>query len=294
MNERDLFMFKYIKEFKNLTKTADALFISQPTLTARIKQLEYEYDTKLIYSNNKGIFLTATGSVVAKYADEIIRKFEKMKEEVYEVDHAEAGVIKIAAPNIISQYYLPLLIREFKKVYPKVRFKITVAPSSRVSRLMKEGKCDFGFLRDDFGWDGYKILLETNYIAAVSMKPFELHDLERMNRIDYITDTYYQRMLNLWWKETFNKSPKIDIMVNSLDICKAMVFNGLGFGLLPSIFLKESNRAYSYILRGKDGKPILRNTWLVSNERENLDKLLGKFLDFINDMKFSDFLYLGV
>ncbi len=48
MTERDFLILKYLSEFQNITKTAEALFISQPALTARIKQLELELDTKLI------------------------------------------------------------------------------------------------------------------------------------------------------------------------------------------------------------------------------------------------------
>ena len=53
-------------EFKNITKTANALFISQPALTARIKQLERELNTTLLHSSNKGIFLTSTGMRLRK------------------------------------------------------------------------------------------------------------------------------------------------------------------------------------------------------------------------------------
>lgn len=48
MTERDFLILKYLSEFQNITKTAEALFIYQPALTARIKQLELELDTKLI------------------------------------------------------------------------------------------------------------------------------------------------------------------------------------------------------------------------------------------------------
>lgn len=168
-----------------------------------------------------------------------------------------------------------------------------MAPSSKVVRLMKEGKCNFGFLRDDFGWEGKKYLLETNYIMAMSMKKFELKDLEFMSRVDYTTDSYYQKMLELWWNETFNKPPKIDIMVNSLNLCKEMVFKGLGFGLLPSIFLEECPKAYSHVLTDKNGKAIERNTWLISKDPYDLDELSRSFLLFIEECTFRKFLKLS-
>ena len=74
MNDRDLLILKYLHTFNNITKTANALFISQPALTARIKQLEQELGTKLIYSSNKGIYLTATGLEAAAFAQDADRQ----------------------------------------------------------------------------------------------------------------------------------------------------------------------------------------------------------------------------
>lgn len=294
LNERDLLILKYLNEFANITKTANALFISQPALTSRIKHLEKELGTKLVLSTNKGIQLTPTGMEAAVFADEMLKKIDEFKERIQSIDDETAGNLKIAAPNIIAQYYLPRLIKVFKTLYPKVRFDITVAPSSKVATLMYEKKCNFGFLRNDFGWDeSERLLLCVNYIAAVSVQPFELKDLQHMNRVDYSTDTYYKKMLDLWWNETFSSPPKTDVHVNSLDLCKEMVFRGLGFGLLPSVFLPECPEAHSYILKNRAGKPIERNTWLIYKKELLQHKTAKEFFNFIKANEFSTFLQLA-
>ena len=70
MDERDFLIIKYLSIFKNITSTANALFISQPALTRRIKQLEKELHTKLIVSSNKGIQLTPTGIEAVAFAED--------------------------------------------------------------------------------------------------------------------------------------------------------------------------------------------------------------------------------
>ncbi len=293
VNERDFLILKYLNEFSNITKTANALFISQPALTSRIKHLEKELNTKLVHTTNKGVLLTSTGLEAAVFADEMLKKIEEFKERLQSIDDEAAGILKIAAPNIIAQYYLPNVIKEFKKLRPKVRFDITVSPSSKVSALMNEKKCHFGFLRNDFGWsESERELLCINYIAAVSTQPFELKDLQHMNRVDYSTDTYYKKMLDLWWNETFSTPSKTTVLVNSLDLCKAMVFRGLGFGLLPSVFLPECPNAYSYILKNHAGKPIERNTWLIYKKDVLHYKVAKEFYAFIKSNEFSSFLQL--
>ena len=60
MEERDWQIIKTLYEQKNITKTARVLYMSQPTLTARIKQIEESLGTKLLYRGNKGITFTET------------------------------------------------------------------------------------------------------------------------------------------------------------------------------------------------------------------------------------------
>ena len=293
MNEQDLLLIKYLHQFNNITKTANALFISQPALSARIKRIEKDLDTKLICSNNKGVYLTPAGLEVAEFADGALKRLEALKERVNIIDNKNCRIIKLTAPNIISQYYLPSVIKKFKQLQPQTLFEITVAPSSKVVTLMNEKRCHFGFLRNDFGWEHDKqILLCVNYIAAVSLHYFEMKDLDHMSRVDYTTDTYYKKMLDLWWNNTFSTLPKVDVMVNSLDLCKEMVFSGLGFGLLPSVFLPECPEACSYILRDREGKKIERNTFLIYRDDIVENKLDMEFLYFIKKSDFSQFLQI--
>ena len=147
MNERDLLILKYLHEFKNITKTANALFISQPALTARIKQLERELNTTLLHSSNKGIFLTSTGMEAAVFADDVLKRMAEFKERIQAIDDENAGMLKLTAPIIICQYYLPQLIKAFKMEHPKVKFYVSQAPSSRVVTMMHANECHFGFLR---------------------------------------------------------------------------------------------------------------------------------------------------
>ena len=66
MEERDWQIIKTLYEQKNITKTARVLYMSQPTLTARIKQIEESLGTKLLYRGNKGITFTETGLYTLK------------------------------------------------------------------------------------------------------------------------------------------------------------------------------------------------------------------------------------
>ena len=290
MEERDWLIIKTLYEHKNITKTAKALYLSQPALTARIKQIESLLGVKLIYRGNKGITFTASGERTAIFAVKILNELRAFREELANISHETAGVLRIAAPAILASYYLPKLLGKFTQLYPKVKFDVTIAQSSDVISLMNTKSLHFGFLRNDFGWnEDERLLLTVNHVCAVATSPFKLEDLPNMVRVDYETDNYYRAFLDKWWQETFNTSPIIGMMVSNLELCKEMVFSGLGYGLLPSILLEGKSDLFSLPLCDKAGNKLERKTWLIY-KKEILDiNLPRSFYEFMKVSNFSDF-----
>ena len=294
MDERDLLIMKYLRNFKNITKTANALFLSQPALTRRLKKLSKELNTQLLQSTNQGIQLTPAGLETSAFADKMLSEIEIFKKQLRQTSVKSSMTLTISAPNIICEYYLPSVIREFKKTHSNVIFNIIMAPSSKVVDMMNNNESDFGFLRNDFGWNSEEqLLLTTNYIVAAATHPFKLDDLASMKRIAYTTDTYYMKMLDLWWTTNFPTEPHIDIQVNSLNLCREMVFNGFGFGLLPSVIIPHTKDIHTIVLNGQNNKPIERHTYLIIKKEFLNTKLKKDFLIFIKNSVFNDFLLLN-
>ena len=92
MDNRDLLILKYLSDFKNITKTANALFMSQPALTKRIKHMEKELNTQLVESSNKGITLTPTGIEAALFADDALNRFDQLTKRLAEIDNPKRVV----------------------------------------------------------------------------------------------------------------------------------------------------------------------------------------------------------
>jgi DNA-binding transcriptional LysR family regulator len=294
MDERDWQIIKTLYEEKNITKTANILYLSQPALTTRIKQIENKLGVALIYRGNKGITFTSAGERAAIFALKILNETSTFKEELANLGDEIGGILRIAAPSILASYYLPQLLSKFQELYPKVTFDISIAPSSKVLGLMTSKALHFGFLRNDFGWDEHaKLLLTTNYVCAVATKPFKLEDLPNMTRIDYETEVYYRTFLDAWWNDNFKVPPKIGMQVSNLDLSKEMVFKGLGYGLLPSILIDDKPGLYSIPLCDKNGKLLARNTWLIYKKGILSTKLSRTFYEFVKECDFGKCLYKG-
>ena len=119
MDERDWQIIKTLYEEKNITKTARILYLSQPALTTRIKQIENHLGITLIYRGNKGITFTSAGERAAIFALKILNEISTFKEELANLGDEIGGILRIAAPSILASYYLPQLLSKFQELYPR-------------------------------------------------------------------------------------------------------------------------------------------------------------------------------
>lgn len=287
MEDRDWLIVKVLYEHKNITKTAKTLFISQPSLTARIHHIEDEFGVKLIYRGSRGIRFTLEGEYLAKCAQEMLVKVRKIKEQVINMGEDIRGTLRLAAPNYLAKFKLPQLLGLFKEQYPKVEFDLINAWSNEICSLLYSQEIHVGFVRADYGWQGGKHVLHEEPICIASRQKIDFSDLPKLPRIDYNTDYSYKNFLDSWWSENFSQPPQIGMKVSQLDICKGMVVNGLGYGIIPSTILNDSENIYKIYITDKAGKPILRKTWMLYQEEILELKTVKLFIDFAKTIDFN-------
>lgn len=292
MDERDWKIISLLYKNKNITKTANDLFISQPALTGRIKQIERDLGVSILNRSNRGVEFTQHGVYVAKFSNHILKEISNFRENLSGLGQDVAGVIKIGATSIIGRYYLPALLEAFNKKYPLVKFNISINPSSELLKMLKSDIIDFGIVKHCKGFEEEeKFLLTTYNVVIANSSPFEMQDLPDMRQISYPYEEQYRELLKTWWKDNFTRPPKVTSQVANLDLCKEMVFNGLGFGVLPEILIPESPvPLFTKEMFFKDGLPFERKTWLACKKallRRTLPKL---FVDFVTSSDFDIFL----
>ncbi|SFL36317.1 LysR family transcriptional regulator [Pelosinus propionicus] len=288
MEDRDWLIIKVLHEQKNITKTAQVLFISQPALTARIRQIEQEFDVKMVYRGSRGIHFTPEGDYLAECAQNMLTNIRQIKEQVVSMGTDIKGTLLVGSPNYLTKFKLPRLLGLFKEQYPNVEFNVVTAWSSDICSLLQNQDIHVGFVRMDHGWRGEKHILHEEPICIASKQEIKFNDLPQLPRIDYQTDVSYKMLLNNWWGKNFSQSPKIGMTVSHLDICKGMVVNGLGYAIVPSTIFKNDENIHQIALMDNDGKPILRQT-LIMYQKEMLElKMVRRFIDFAKTVDFNN------
>lgn len=146
MQLKQLEVFVQVARLKSFSKAADALYLTQPTISAHISALEGELGSKLVVRSTKEIQLTATGSILYGYANQILGLCERAEQEVKTASSDIQGALSIAASTVPSQYLLPRILPHLRKRYPKVFFQVFQGDSSQVAQRIFENGAEMGII----------------------------------------------------------------------------------------------------------------------------------------------------
>ncbi|MEO2078204.1 MAG: LysR family transcriptional regulator [Bacillus sp. (in: firmicutes)] len=287
MDEQDWIILKVLFEKKNITKTAESLYISQPSLTKKIQQIEKEYQVEIVKRGTKGVHFTPEGEYLAQCADEMLNRLQQIKDTVSNMSEEVSGTLRLGVSNYITRHKLPPLLKLFREQFPKVNYKVTTGWSRDAFQLVYNGDVHIGMVRGDYQWSDSKILLFEENLCVASLEKMELRDLPSLPRINYETDALLKTMIDHWWSGEFAKPPFIGMEVDKADTCTEMVLNGLGYGILPSVLLQEHPQLHRIILKDKNGDPIVRRTWMFYHEKLLEIKLIREFVEFVKKLDFT-------
>lgn len=282
MDEKDWYAVKTLYEEKNVTRAAERLYISQPALSYRIKNLEREFETTLFFKTKGGIEFTSEGIYLANYARNMIKKLQKTKDHMLNMQEEVSGTLRIGVSSNFAQYKLPNLLKNFSTEFPLVQFSVNTGWSTEIMSLLDSSSVQLGILRGNYSWSGEKVLLHKERLCLISKQELDMDHLHELPFINYKTDSSLKNLIYGWWNDRFKEPPKITMETDRQETCKEMVKNDLGFAILPEICLQPSDNLHTYGLSYKNGEPVLRNTWLLYNPASLNLSTVSNFVRFLN------------
>lgn len=146
MEIRVLRYFLTVVREESITKAAEVLHITQPTLSRQLAQMEEEIGVRLFDRGTRKIRLTNEGLLLRRRAEEILQLVDKTEKELVEQEEQVEGKISIGCGEVASVQMLPDLIRNFHQKYPLVTFDLFTATADLVKEQMDKGLLDFGLL----------------------------------------------------------------------------------------------------------------------------------------------------
>lgn len=288
MDIQDWRIIQTLYEYKNITKTAEVLYLSQPALTARIRKIETFYGVPLVVRHRRGVQFTAEGEYLAEWAVRMLYQNELIHDNLNNMKHEVTGILRIGVTKFLAKYKMPEILLRFKHMFPLVEFQVLTGWSADVYKLILNRDVHIGFIRGDYPWRGGKELLFEEQLCAAYTQPFEWDDLPHLPRVLYDTDYRLRDIIDNWWTEHFSVPPYTSIEVDQVDTCKEMIIHGLGYGILPLVIMKDHPGIYNRILIDRLGEPLIRKTWLYYHTDVLEINMVKEFISFVREIDVNE------
>lgn len=134
----------------SFTRAASLLFVSQPAVSQRMKQLESELGVRLVQRGPRGVVPTPAGRTLYRDAQQLIRRFDRIAEDVAKEPGVIRGPVVVGLPTAVAVHLAPALFSWTKRHYPGVHLRLFESVSGYIQELLTVGRMDLAVLyRDD-------------------------------------------------------------------------------------------------------------------------------------------------
>lgn len=148
MEIRVLKYFLLVAREENITKAANLLHLTQPTLSRQLMQLEEELGVQLFRRSKHRIILTEEGMLLRRRAEEIVSLADKTKDDLQHREDQLTGTIAVGSGELRSSSFLTRLLTAFQGQNPLVRFAIYSGNSDNIKERIERGLLDVGLLQE--------------------------------------------------------------------------------------------------------------------------------------------------
>ena len=267
MELRQIEYFLAVLKHKSYTKAANALFISQPTLSVSIQKLENELGIKLLERDNKGITVTKEGEIFQKQAEKLLTDADALLALMRDINPSLKKCVSIAFPSTIGSWLWKELLSTFPRVHPDIELAIQDLGTIDIVNRLKAVELEVGY--------GVLDLARDDDIEFEKIKEGELklilpaaHPLARRQRVR-LSELTGELVLMYCKNTTFTEKLFLEELANA--------------GISPNLFyVREQSSVFDIVAQGCGIAPVLNDA--VSAIRDN-PKIVSR--GFKNPVRFN-------
>ena len=232
-----------IAETGSLGKAAEKLFVSQPSLTGAIKELEKELGFPVLKRGRGGVKLTAEGERLMPAVRALLSSAEQLNQTAASIRGLDTGTVRIGAFTSVAVHWLPAVLKEFQADYPNVDFKLLNGDYHDVEQWIEDGSVDIGFVNVPCKLGCECITLMEDRLLAIlplgsrfaSYPKFPLVECETEPFISLLESSDHDARRAL---EAAGVQPNVRFYTKDDYAILAMVEQGLGMSIMPELLLK--------------------------------------------------------
>ena len=281
--------FQTVCRYGSITKAAEELFVSQPTISFCIKELESEFGVRLFHRRHNRLQLTVEGSYFLDKVNYILQSVDALAVQMKNMGN-NRNHVKIAVPAMISTFLFPQIFNAYSMTYPEVELEMLETGSLQVRKLVDASSVDLGItIRDDVVDDTYNELplVSTELVFCVSRKhpladrkQISFKELSDEHIILFKADSYQ----NIFIKRAFSEAGvEPNIMLCSSQLYTIKQF--LSYGNVGAFLYRQVAEMDKDLVCIPLEQPIIQDIALIWTKNGNLYSDSENFIQFAKQLK---------
>lgn len=234
-----------VAEERHFGRAAERSFVSQPSLSASVKNLEEELGVTLFERGKRGVFLTEAGERIVEQARRALAEAERVKLVARQGRDPLKGALRLGIIHTIAPYLLPGLVAALRRLAPEMPLDVEENITATLDRMLRAGELDAVILALPYEAPGVDVLplYEENFEVVVparhalaKRKSVAVEDLDAGELLLLpIGHCFRDQVLDACTE--FSRPPEPGRQGNSLETLRSMVASGLGISVLPATAL---------------------------------------------------------
>lgn len=268
----------------SISRAAEMLNISQPSISSAISKLEADFGVMLFSRQHKRLTLTKEGAVLLKYANYLIKDADEINEQMKRLSDNKA--LNIGVPPMLSSFVLPILYGDFFKKHPDFKINIIEDDRSGLMKMLDDNRINMAFLPHNDTLDdklNYQLITELDNVCCVSKNhklaknsSVSIEDLSNEDLVLF-KNSFFQteRIIERFRQSDIN--PNILLHTAQVSTVQNMVANGVAIGFIFDFLLDSTPDLLGIPLN----PPMHTKVSLVWNKSEYLSNNMLRIIRFI-------------
>jgi DNA-binding transcriptional LysR family regulator len=238
--------FVQVAQHRSFSKAADALFLTQPSVTARIQSLERDLGEALFERNGRGVRLTEMGTAFLPYARRALKALQEGRDAINGMRNLDIGTLKLGSALTVSTYVLPKILKNYCTMYPGVEVSVHTGRSEQVLQMVLSDDVHCALERTVqhpeittvplYEDDLVLVAAPEHRFAAVGSATIE--EIGREPLILFDRGSSYNALIQGVFRQ-HAIVPETFMELDTIEATKKMVEEGLGIALLPKVSIER-------------------------------------------------------
>jgi DNA-binding transcriptional LysR family regulator len=281
--------FVQVAKLGSFSRAAEALFLTQPSVTARIQTLEKDLGEDLFERGGRSIKLSDAGAVFLEYAERALKEVQESRDALESLRNASAGHLRIASAMTISAYVLPRLLKSFRSSYPGVAVSVRTGRSDFVMDMVLADEAQVGLVRGLHHPELETVHLYDDEVVLVTHPDHEfatrgcasIDAVGRQPLIFFDKGSSYHGLIHGYFRDA-GIIPTHSMELDSIEATKKMVEEGLGIAYLPRVSVeREISLGVLVEVEVSGAEPLRRPIALITRRSRRHSRPVEAFIELL-------------